>query len=88
MSIPHFFVKATFFLLLSVKTDAFQNEDFAFDGAGNIEVGFEDRDVHTAQTWTDKTVLTATVGRVFHLVLATRNEFGGKTVKGYEVRFS
>lgn len=87
MSIPHFFFAiATLYLLLLLKTNAVQNEeDFAFDGTENIEVGFEERDVHTAQAWTDDKVLTANVGRVFHLVLATRREFGGKTVKGYEV---
>lgn len=85
MSIPHF-AAATLFLLLLINTNAVHNEeDFAFDGAENIEVGFEERDFHTAQAWTDDKVLTANIGRVFHLVLATRREFGGKTVRGYEV---
>lgn len=89
MSITHFFRTATVFLLLLLKIGAVQNEeDFAFDGSENIEVAFEEQDVHTSQAWTDdKVLLAATVGRVFHLVLATRKEFSGKTVKAYEVGY-
>lgn len=86
MSISYIYITAIFFVLLFVNINAVQSEeDFAFDGADNIEVGFEERDVHEAQAWTDDKVLTAYVGRVFHLVLSTRREFGGKTVHGYEV---
>lgn len=86
MPSQNFFVRAFLYLLLYVKINAVQNEeDFAFDGNENLKVGFEEQDVHTAQAWADDQILTATVGRIFHLDLATRKEFAGKAVAEYEV---
>lgn len=86
MSIQHCILAAIIYLLLLAKIGAVQyDDDFDFVGIENVEVGFEEKD---AQSETSDKVVTANVGRVFHLDLANRKEFAGKRNKGFEVRFN
>lgn len=57
-------------------------EDFAFDASEDLEVEFEEDNKQIVGSNED---LQANVGRVFHLVLATRGKFAGKTFDVFEV---